>query len=70
MSPLPFAVSFKKQMFMDIHYPVLNSRSVFVCKYKGRVEKNIPISFRMLVPVCNICMVFASRRLRWARYVM
>jgi len=37
-------------MFRDIQYPVLNSRSVFVCKYKGRMGGgNIPIRFRMRV---------------------
>jgi len=40
MNPLPFALGFKKQMFREIQYPVLNSRSVFVCKCKGRMEKH------------------------------
>jgi len=43
MNPLPFAVSFKKQMFRDIQYPDLNSRSVFVCKYKGRMAKHTEV---------------------------
>jgi len=40
MNSLPFAISFKKQMFRDIQYRVLNTRSVFVCKCKGRMEKH------------------------------